>query len=92
VYAAGGGRLATLWLLSVRRVAEETILVSTQLDVTATLERQRQSWRATRLHLVSIVHRGWITILLALLDHAPLQRGPGSHNPGLRFLQVTFVL
>ena len=67
--------VATLWLLYVRGVAEETIPVSTRLDVTATLDRQRRSRGATRLRLVSIVHRGWIIILVALLDHAPPPRG-----------------
>jgi hypothetical protein len=67
--------VATLWLLSVGGVAEETIPASTRLDVTATLARQRRSRQATRLRLVSIVRRGWITILVALLDHVPLPLG-----------------
>lgn len=73
--------VATLWLLSVGGVAEETIPASTLLDVTATLARQRRSRRATRLRLVSIFHRGWITILVALLDHAPLPQGVFRPEP-----------
>jgi Transposase DDE domain len=73
--------VATLWLLSVGGVAEETIPASTLLDVTATLARQRRQRRATRLRLVSIFHRGWITILVALLDHAPLPLGDFRPEP-----------
>jgi hypothetical protein len=73
--------VATLWLLSVGGVAEETIPASTLLDVTAILARQRRSRRATRLRLVSIFHRGWITILVALLDHVPLPQGAFRPEP-----------
>ena len=73
--------VATLWLRGVGGVAEETIPASTLLDVTATLARQRRSRRATCLRLVSIIHRGWITILVALLDHAPLPQGAFRPEP-----------
>lgn len=72
---------ATVWLLSVGGVAEETMPASTRLDVTAALVRQRRSRRATRVRLVSIVHRGWITILVAVLDHTPLPQGAFRPEP-----------
>lgn len=73
--------VATLWLLSVGGVAEETIPASTLLDVTAVLTGQRRSRQATRLRLVSIFRRGWITILVALLDQAPLPLGAFRPEP-----------
>ncbi len=73
--------VATLWLLSVGGVAEETIPASTLLDVTAVLAGQRRSRQATRLRLVSIFRRGWITILVALLDQAPLPLGAVRPEP-----------
>jgi hypothetical protein len=80
--------VATLWLLSVGGAAEETIPASTLLDVTDALTGQRRQRRATRLRVVSIFHRGWITILVALLDQAPLPLGtflpdPWPRVPGL---------
>jgi hypothetical protein len=80
--------VATLWLLSVGGAAEETIPASTLLDVTDALTGQRRQRRATRLRVVSIFHRGWITILVALLEQAPLPLGtflpePWPRVPGL---------
>jgi hypothetical protein len=73
--------VATLWLLSVGGVAEETIPASTLLDVTAVLTGQRRSRQATRLRLVSIFRRGWITIVVTLLDQAPLPLGAFRPEP-----------
>lgn len=67
--------VATLWRLSVGGMAEETIPESTLLDVTDALAGQRRQRRATRLRLVSSFRRGWITILVALLNQAPLPLG-----------------
>lgn len=67
--------VATLWLLSVGGAAEESIPESTLLDVSAALAGQRRQRRATRLRLVSIFRRGWITILMAVLSQAPLPLG-----------------
>jgi hypothetical protein len=67
--------VATLWLLSVGGMAEDTLPESTLLplaDADASPTRQR---RATRLRLVSIFRQGWITILVALLNHRHLPRG-----------------
>jgi hypothetical protein len=73
--------VATLWLLSVGGMAEETIPESTLRDVTDALAGQRRQRRATRLRLVSIFRRGWITILVALLNHAPLPLGAFLPEP-----------
>lgn len=67
--------VATLWVLSVGGLAEDTLPESTLLPLAAadgSLPRQRP---ATRLRLVSIFRRGWITILVALLNHRRLPRG-----------------
>ena len=73
--------VATLWLLCVGGSAEETIPPSTLPDVSAALAEQRRQRRATRLRLVSIFRRGWITILVALLRQAPLPLGAFLPEP-----------
>jgi hypothetical protein len=73
--------VATLWLLSVGGMAEETIPESTLRDVSDALASQRRQRRATRLRLVSIVRRGWITILVALIEQAPLPLGAFLPEP-----------
>jgi hypothetical protein len=73
--------VAMLWLLSVGGLAEETIPESTLLDVQAPLTARRRQRRATRLRLVSIFRRGWITILVALLQQAPLPVGAFLPEP-----------
>ena len=73
--------VATRWLLSVGGMAEETIPESTRLDVSAALASQRRPRRATRLRLVSIFRRGWITILVALLTQALLPLGAFRPEP-----------
>jgi hypothetical protein len=67
--------VATLWLLSVGGMADAAIPDSTLLDVSAALGVQRRQRRATRVRLVSTFRRGWILILVALLDHEPLPLG-----------------
>jgi hypothetical protein len=73
--------VATLWLLSVGGAVEDAIPESTLLDVTTALGHQRRQRRATRLRLVSIFRRGWITILVALLTQAPLPLGAFLPEP-----------
>ena len=73
--------VATLWLLSVGGMAEATIPAGTLLDVADALASQRRQRRATRLRLVSIFRRGWITILVALLTQTPLPRGAFRPEP-----------
>ena len=67
--------VATLWLVSVGGVAEDARAPGTVLDLTALVGAQRRQRRATRWRLVSVFQRGWSTILVALLRHAPLPRG-----------------
>ena len=67
--------VATLWLLSVGGVAEETIPASTVPDITPLVSRKLRTRCATRLRLVRVFRRGWICILVALLDQAPLPEG-----------------
>jgi hypothetical protein len=67
--------VATLWLLSVGGLAEDTLPVSTLLplaDADGPASRPRQ---ATQLRLVSIFRQGWITILVALLNQRHLPQG-----------------
>ena len=67
--------VATLWLLSVGEGADETIPVSTLLDVTGMCPERPRTRRATRLRLVSVFRPGWVTLLVALLRHEPLPQG-----------------
>jgi hypothetical protein len=85
--------VATLWLLRVGGMAEEAIPASTRLEVSDALASQCRQRRATRLRRVSIVRRGWITILVALFAQAPLPRGafrpePWPRGPGLATRRV----
>ena len=68
--------VATLWLLSVGGAAEETIPVSTLLDVTGVCPERPRTRRATRLRLVSVFRQGWVRLLVALLrqDSLPVGR------------------
>jgi len=73
--------MATLWLLSVGGEAEDGIPMSTFGDLTAGLTPPRRPRQATRLRLVSVFRRGWVTILAALLTGAPLPRGAFRPQP-----------
>lgn len=64
--------VATLWLLSVGGMTEETLPVSTLSPLADTDGPPTRVRRATRLRLVSIFRQGWITILVALLNHRRL--------------------
>jgi len=67
--------VATLWLLSVGGLAEETIPVGTLLELPAHSLPGGRPRRATQLRLVSVFRQGWITILVALLNHHRLPLG-----------------
>jgi hypothetical protein len=67
--------VATLWLLSVGGIAEETIPEGTVLDLPAHSCPEGHPRQATQLRLVSVFRQGWITILVALLNHHRLPRG-----------------
>jgi hypothetical protein len=63
--------VATLWLLRVGGAAD-TIPTSTVRAVSGALAGLRRPRLATRLRLVSIVRRGWMTILVVWLNQGPL--------------------
>jgi hypothetical protein len=67
--------VATLWLLSVGGMAEETIPASTLLPLADADCPPARLRPATRLRLVSLFRQGWITILVALLNQRHLPRG-----------------
>jgi hypothetical protein len=67
--------VATLWVLSVGGMAEETIPVSTLLPLPADALPVSRPRRATQLRLVSVLRQGWIAILVALLNQRQLPRG-----------------
>jgi hypothetical protein len=67
--------VATLWLLSVGGMTEDTLPVSTLpplADADSPASRPRP---ATQLRLVSVFRQGWITILVALLNQRRLPQG-----------------
>jgi hypothetical protein len=67
--------VATLWLLSVGGMAEDTLPVSTLLPLTNADCPSSRPRQATGLRLVSVFRQGWITILVALLNQRRLPRG-----------------
>ena len=67
--------VATWWLLSVGGMAEDTLPVSTVLPLADADGPPSQPRQATQLRLVSIFRQGWITILVALLNHRCLPQG-----------------
>jgi hypothetical protein len=73
--------VATLWLLSVGGEAETTIPESTMPDVTALCPTHPRRRQATRLRIVSVFRRGWITIVVALLRQEPLPLGSFVPEP-----------
>jgi len=73
--------VATLWLLSVGGMAEETIPESTLLPLAADEFPASRPRRATQLRLVSVFRRGWITILVALINQHRLPLGRFKPEP-----------
>ena len=67
--------VATLWLLSVGGMAEETIPTSTLLPLTNADGPSSRPQRATQVRLVSVFRQGWITILAALCNQRRLPLG-----------------
>jgi hypothetical protein len=67
--------VATLWLLSVGGLAEETIPASTLLPLASADGPPSRPQRATQLRLVSVFRQGWIAILVALFNQRPLPLG-----------------
>ena len=90
--------VATLWLLSVGGEVDERIPPSTFLDLTTDVAGARRTRRATQLRLVSIFRRGWITILVALLNRRRLPLGrflpepwPQPNEPAERESPLTVI-
>jgi len=79
--------VATLWLLSVGGMAEERVPVSTLLPLPADGLPTSRPRRATQLRLVSVFRQGWITILVALLNHHRLPLGHFVPEPWPRVVQ-----
>jgi len=73
--------VATLWLLSVGGLAEETSPAGTLLALPANSELSPRPRRATQLRLVSVFRQGWGSILVALLNHLRLPRGRFIREP-----------
>ena len=73
--------VATLWVLSGGELAEETIPESTLLPLTADEFPASRPRRATQLRLVSVFRRGWITLLVALINQRHLPRGRFKPEP-----------
>ena len=67
--------VATLWLLSVGGMAEDTLPVSTLLPLADADSPASRPRPATQLRLVSVFRQGWITILVALLNQHRLPQG-----------------
>ena len=67
--------VATWWLLRVGGAADETMPVSTLLDVTARCPGRPRTRRATRLRLVSVFRQGWGALLVALRRQQPWPEG-----------------
>ena len=77
--------VATLWLLSVGGLAEETLPGSTLLPLADADCPPSQP--ATQLRLVSVFRQGWITILVALLNQRHLPRGHFVPEPWPQVVQ-----
>jgi hypothetical protein len=73
--------VATLWLLSVGGMVETTLPVSTLLPLTDADCPPSRLRQATGLRLVSVFRQGWMTILVALLNHHRLPRGRFRPEP-----------
>lgn len=67
--------VATLWLLSVGGMAEDTLLVSTLLPLADADSPASRPRSAPQLRAVSLFRQGWTTILVALLNHRWLPQG-----------------
>ena len=81
--------VATLWLLRVGGEADARVPEPTLLAVAPSLAQEhafrqqvrRRQRTATRLRLVSIFRRGWIQIVVALLQHTTLPTGAFVPEP-----------
>jgi hypothetical protein len=67
--------VATRWLVRVGGEAEASLPESTALPITPALLARRRRRRATRLREVGVFRRGWVLVLVALLERQPLPTG-----------------
>ena len=79
--------VAPLWVLSGGGLAAETIPVGTLLALPANRELGARPRRATQLRLVSVFRQGWVSILVALLNHPQLPLGRFVPEPWPRAVQ-----
>jgi hypothetical protein len=79
--------VATLWLLSVGGLAEDTLPVSTLLPLPDTDSLGSRPRPATQLRSVSVLRQGWIIILVALLNRRCLPRGRFAPEPWPQIVQ-----
>ena len=73
--------VATVWLLSVGGLAEDTIPESPLWPLADDDGPAARSRRATRRRLVSIFRRGWSIILMALINQRRLPQGRFQPEP-----------
>jgi hypothetical protein len=67
--------VATLWLVRVGGEAEAAIAEGTLAALAPALAAARRQRRATQARLVGVFRRGWVLVLVALLNQAPLPLG-----------------
>jgi hypothetical protein len=73
--------VATLWLVRTGTTVEDELPESTVAAVDESRATARRTRRATRLRLVSLFRRGWVTILVAWLQGEPLPSGRFQPEP-----------
>jgi hypothetical protein len=73
--------VATLWLVRVGGAAEAEESAASVPDLDRLLDGAAERPQARRWRLVSVFQRGWITILVALLDHQRLPVGRWLPEP-----------
>lgn len=73
--------VATLWLVRTGTTVDDDLPESTFGAVDAALAEAWRARRATRLRLVSLFRRGWVTILVAWLRGEPLPSGRFQPEP-----------
>jgi len=77
--------LATLWLLSVGGEADAALAdeAAASAALPAAVSAPRRPRHATRLRLVGVFRRGWVLILVALINQQPLPHGRFLPEPWL---------
>jgi hypothetical protein len=77
--------VATLWLVRVGGAAEDAGASAAPeavvLDLLPAVGARRRQRRASRLRALGVVRRGWVQVLVALLEHAPLPLGTFRPEP-----------